>query len=124
MNLHCSVIDASAARLSTKAHRSQRLRRLAARLASVGSAAGFGILALLGFNQAPPGLTPDVAVWRDFGQDYLLAGYCWISATNGREAIEAAIRDVPRLAVMDVVMPEMDGLSALLKLKQAETDRK
>ena len=73
MNLHCSVIDASAARLSTKAHRSQRLRRLAARLASVGSAAAFGILALLVFNQATQGITPDVAVWRDFGQDYLLA---------------------------------------------------
>jgi twitching motility two-component system response regulator PilH len=51
------------------------------------------------------------------------AGYCWISATNGREAIEVAVREVPQLAVMDVVMPEMDGLSALLKLKQAETTK-
>lgn len=37
---------------------------------------------------------------------------------NGREALEIARRDKPSLIVMDVLMPEVDGLTALRQLKQ------
>jgi CheY-like chemotaxis protein len=37
---------------------------------------------------------------------------------NGREALDLARREHPVLIVMDVLMPEMDGLSALRQLKQ------
>ena len=37
---------------------------------------------------------------------------------NGREALEIAAREQPDLIVMDVVMPELDGLTALQQLKE------
>ena len=51
------------------------------------------------------------------------AGYEMIKARNGREAVEAATREKPRLVVMDAMMPNMDGLSALRQLKQGTSTR-
>ena len=44
-------------------------------------------------------------------------GYEILTARNGREAIDLAGRELPALIVMDVTMPEMDGLTALKQLK-------
>lgn len=44
-------------------------------------------------------------------------GYDILAARNGREAIELAGRETPALIVMDVTMPEMDGITALKRLK-------
>lgn len=46
-------------------------------------------------------------------------GYSLLIARNGREAIELAERMRPALIVMDVQMPEMDGLTALKILKES-----
>ncbi len=46
-------------------------------------------------------------------------GYQLIIGRNGREAIELAEREQPSLIVMDVLMPELDGLGALRLLKQS-----
>ncbi len=48
------------------------------------------------------------------------AGYLVVTASNGREALEAVALERPDLIVMDVMMPEMDGLEALKKLKENE----
>ena len=48
------------------------------------------------------------------------AGYEMIGATNGREAIAMATSESPQLIVMDVMMAEMDGLTALRSLKKEE----
>jgi len=48
------------------------------------------------------------------------AGYEMIGATNGREALELANSESPQLIVMDVMMAEMDGLTALRSLKKEE----
>ncbi len=48
------------------------------------------------------------------------AGYLVVTASNGREALEAVAQERPDLIVMDVMMPEMDGLEALQKLKSDE----
>ncbi len=45
------------------------------------------------------------------------AGYDVVTASNGREALEAVALQMPALIVMDVMMPEMDGLEALKTLK-------
>ena len=45
-------------------------------------------------------------------------GFDIVMARNGREALEAARRAPPALIVMDILMPEMDGLTALGELKQ------
>ena len=44
-------------------------------------------------------------------------GYDLLAARNGREAIDVAERELPDLIVMDVTMPELDGLAALKLLK-------
>lgn len=44
-------------------------------------------------------------------------GYDIVIGRNGREAVELAGREKPGLIVMDVSMPEMDGLTALQHLK-------
>ena len=51
------------------------------------------------------------------------AGFEILDARNGREAIEMAVREKPDLVIMDVMMAEMDGLTALKVLKQDETTR-
>jgi CheY-like chemotaxis protein len=51
------------------------------------------------------------------------AGYALTYAVNGREAVEMAGRDLPALIIMDVMMPEMDGLTALKQLKADKTTR-
>ena len=51
------------------------------------------------------------------------AGYQMIKARNGREAVEAAAREKPCLIVMDAMMPNMDGLTALRQLKQEPSTR-
>ncbi len=48
------------------------------------------------------------------------AGYEVVTASNGREALEAVKAQHPDLIVMDVMMPEMDGLEALQNLKNDE----
>ena len=46
------------------------------------------------------------------------AGYQMLSAFDGSEAVEVALREQPQLIVMDIMMPEVDGLSAMRELKQ------
>jgi CheY-like chemotaxis protein len=51
------------------------------------------------------------------------AGYQLLSAHNGREAIEIAFRELPDLIITDVMMAEMDGMTAIRKLKEDELTR-
>ncbi|MDB6122123.1 MAG: Response regulator consisting of a CheY-like receiver domain and a winged-helix DNA-binding domain [Pedosphaera sp.] len=51
------------------------------------------------------------------------AGYDMITARNGREAVEKATLELPDLIIMDVMMAEMDGLTALKQIKQSEITR-
>ena len=48
------------------------------------------------------------------------AGYEMIGATNGREALEMANAESPQVIVMDIMMAEMDGITALRCLKKEE----
>ena len=51
------------------------------------------------------------------------AGYQVISAQNGRQALEVAARELPQLIVMDIMMPELDGLTAVRQLKKNEATK-
>ncbi len=45
-------------------------------------------------------------------------GYQVISAYNGKEALEAVHKEVPHLAILDIMMPELDGLHLTGKLRE------
>jgi CheY-like chemotaxis protein len=48
------------------------------------------------------------------------ASYRVAIANDGNEALDLARREKPRLIIMDVLMPRVDGLSALYRLKSCE----
>lgn len=45
-------------------------------------------------------------------------GYQVLKAYNGKEALEQAIHPALRLILMDVMMPQLDGLSAVLRIRE------
>jgi len=45
-------------------------------------------------------------------------GYQIITATNGKEAIAKAKKELPQLIIMDVMMPEMDGMEACENIRK------
>ncbi|MEQ9407535.1 MAG: response regulator [Fuerstiella sp.] len=47
------------------------------------------------------------------------AGYTVVEAKNGREALELARRNRPDVILMDIRMPELDGLTAMKRLQEA-----
>ncbi len=51
------------------------------------------------------------------------AGYQMVSASSGEQAVEVAQREMPDLLIMDVMMPKMDGLTALRQLKNIESTK-
>ena len=51
------------------------------------------------------------------GYNLTSEGYQVITATNGVEAIEKAKKHKPQLIILDVMMPEMDGIEACEKLR-------
>ncbi len=62
----------------------------------------------------------DPIAHRVLGHYLEQAGYQLITARSGREALEVATRELPRLIIMDVLMPEMDGLEVLRRLKETD----
>ena len=47
-----------------------------------------------------------------------------VSAQNGREGIEKILKEKPDVVVMDVEMPEMDGISALKEIRTLKREGK
>ncbi len=45
-------------------------------------------------------------------------GYEVITATNGLEALDVFIKESPDLIILDVIMPELDGLSTLNRIRE------
>jgi CheY-like chemotaxis protein len=54
-------------------------------------------------------------------QDTLSDSYSVTTASNGAEAIKVAQKVLPDLIILDVMMPEMDGLEACKNLKRDKT---
>jgi two-component system cell cycle response regulator DivK len=54
-------------------------------------------------------------------RDVLVAtGYRTLEATTGTEAVEMATEHTPDLVLMDIQLPDLDGASALLRLRADE----
>ena len=55
------------------------------------------------------------AMLRQFLESH---GYRVLEAADGREAAEQAVRERPALVIMDLGMPDMDGLSAVAEIRR------
>jgi CheY-like chemotaxis protein len=65
----------------------------------------------------------DPLMHRLFQHHLEKAGYQMVSAKTGREALDLAARQPPNLIVMDIMMPDMDGLEALRELKKGDATK-
>ncbi len=50
-------------------------------------------------------------------------GYTVVTASNGLEAVLAVAQSTPSLILMDINMPELDGIEATLQIRAAEPDK-
>ncbi|MCX8084466.1 MAG: response regulator [Calditerrivibrio sp.] len=48
------------------------------------------------------------------------AGFDVIEASNGKQALELAIKSNPEIIVLDIMMPEMDGITTCKELRKHE----
>jgi diguanylate cyclase (GGDEF)-like protein len=59
----------------------------------------------------------DADIIRFVEVNLLLEGFEVLTATDGREAFETAIKEVPELVLLDVMMPKMDGYEVCQRLR-------
>ena len=52
------------------------------------------------------------------GYNLTQEGYQIVTASNGKEAIAVARKELPHLIIMDVMMPEMDGIEACENIRK------
>ena len=45
-------------------------------------------------------------------------GYTVLTAGNGREAVEVVEKEEVHLVLLDIMMPEMDGITAMAKIRE------
>jgi len=53
-----------------------------------------------------------------------LKDFLFLEARNGREGVELALENHPDLILLDLIMPEMDGMTALKKIRDNEWGKK
>lgn len=51
-------------------------------------------------------------------------GYAVVAATNGIEGVLAAAQSAPSLILMDINMPELDGIEATVQIRSADAENR
>lgn len=60
----------------------------------------------------------DIDILEIVGFNLEAEGYEIIKAHNGKEAVQIAKKEVPNLIILDVMMPEMDGIEACEQMRK------
>ena len=96
-----------------------------------------GVLSLNGEQGAQDGMSdesnarPTVLVVEDFEDNRFMmrrllemSGYQVVEAVNGNQAVERAASDSPDIILMDLSLPQLDGLAATRRIRSQEGLRK
>lgn len=62
----------------------------------------------------------DISLRNALNDKLILKGFAPVEARNGREGVQFALRDRPDLILLDILMPEMDGLAAMKKIREVD----
>ncbi len=60
----------------------------------------------------------ETALRNALGDKLKHGGFSVLEAKNGKEGLEAALREHPDLILLDIVMPVMDGMAMFKKLRE------
>ena len=96
-----------------------------------------GVLTLNEEQEAPGGMEdkgdarPTVLVVEDFEDNRFMmrrllemSGYRVVEAVNGNQAVEKAAGESPDIILMDLSLPQLDGLAATRRIRSREGARK
>jgi two-component system, cell cycle response regulator DivK len=77
------------------------------------------------------GARPLVLVVEDFEDNRFMmrrllemSGYQVVEAVNGNQAVEAAAREQPDIILMDLSLPQLDGLAATRRIREQQGSRR
>jgi two-component system alkaline phosphatase synthesis response regulator PhoP len=59
---------------------------------------------------------PDIVEF--LGYNLTREGYQVMSAANGRDAVRLAVKELPHLIILDVMMPDMDGIETCRQIRE------
>lgn len=60
----------------------------------------------------------DASLRKALSSKLILEGFGVIEASDGEEGLSTALREHPDLILLDIVMPDMDGLKMMKKLRE------
>jgi two-component system, cell cycle response regulator DivK len=96
-----------------------------------------GVISLNGEQEARDGMDeqaggqPTVLVVEDFEDNRFMmrrllemSGYRVVEAVNGNQAVESAATESPDIILMDLSLPQLDGLAATRRIRAREGARK
>jgi len=62
----------------------------------------------------------ETVISKTYADELSDRGFFVFTATNGRDGLESAIREKPDLILLDILMPIMDGLTMMDKLRKKD----
>lgn len=84
-----------------------------------------------GLSEDENGASPLVLVVEDFEDNRFMmrrllemSGYRVVEAVNGNQAVEAAASEHPDIILMDLSLPQLDGLAATRRIREQQGSRR